>query len=330
MPVDASAQFVWVAITGDGKLVQLDLQQGTIEFLAAVATVPLQLDEPLTLQLSPGGRLAAVANTYGRFGQVIDLTTGAPTMMLDRGNYHEDVCQFSVAFFTHADRLLLIHATDWNGLDISDPLTGAPLTAREPTSYRRGEPRPEHYLDYFHCGLSVSPNQEWIVDNGWVWHPWGYVRSWSLSHWHGTNCWESEDGPSLRTLCDRSYLWDAALCWVNDTTLAVWGEGRDDEAMLPAVQIFDVASGIHLRWFAGPDVAPYNVWPPESGRRGWMVYDRWLFAVSPQHGTGIWDVMGGEPLHHDPACIPIVYHRVVYPLVVDVSCPSHTEQRRAR
>jgi hypothetical protein len=309
IPVDASARFAWVAITAGGKLVQLDLQQGTIQFLATFATAPLQLDEPLTLQLSPDGRLAAVANIYGRFGQVVDLTTGAPTMALDRGDYHEDVSKFPLAFFTYADRPLLVHATDWNRLDISDPLTGALLTPRQPTSYQHGEPRPEHYLDYFHCGLSVSPNQEWIVDNGWVWHPWGIVRSWNLPRWRETNYWESEDGSSIRSLCDRSYLWDAPLCWIDNTTLAVWGEGRDDEEMVPAALIFDVVSGERLRWFAGPDVAPYNVWPPNSGRRGWMVSDRWLFAVSPQHGTGIWDVVSGERLHHDPDCIPTMYHR---------------------
>ena len=308
-PIDALAQSIWVALTVDGTLIRLDLEHGSIQSLATLSTDALQLDVPVTLQLSSDGRLAAVVNTYGRFGQVVDLTTGAQTMTLDRGNYHEDVCQFPLAFFTHADRPLLVHATNWNRLDISDPLSGALLTAREPTSYQRGEPRPEHYLDYFHCGLSVSPNQEWIVDNGWVWHPWGYVRSWSLSRWRETNEWESEDGPSLRSLCDRSYLWDAPLCWIDTTTLAVWGEGHDDEEMVPAALIFDVVNGERLRWFAGPDVAPYNVWPPNSGRRGWMVSDRWLFAVSPQHGTGVWDVVSGEQLHHDPGCIPTMYHR---------------------
>jgi hypothetical protein len=38
----------------------------------------------------------------------------------------------------------------------SHPITGALLTARSPTEDRTGEPRPEHYFDYFHAGLMSS------------------------------------------------------------------------------------------------------------------------------------------------------------------------------
>lgn len=308
-PLDASPRSQWLALSADMRLVLLDLDHGTTRPLATLAAGTLDSDGPLAVHLSPDGRLAAVVNTFGRYGLVVDLATGAPTMTLDRGDYHEDVCQFSVAFCTHEDRPLLIHATDWNRLDLSDPRTGALLTPRGPTGYQQGESAPEHYLDYFHCGLSVSPGQEWVADNGWVWHPWGMVRSWNLSRWRSANPWESEDGPTVRALCDRAYLWDAPLCWVDATTLAVWGEGRDDEQMLPAVQLFDVVSGARVGGFAGPDVAPHSVWPPTEGLRGWMAFDRWLFAVSPQHGTGVWDVATGERLHHDPACAPTAYHR---------------------
>lgn len=308
-PLDASPSSQWVALGADMRLVLLDLDHGSAQPLATLPAAPLDSAAPLAIHLSPDGRFAAVVNTFGQHGLVVDLATGAPTMTLERGDYHIDFCQFSVAFCTHEDRPLLIHATDWNRLDLSDPRTGALLTPRGPTSYRRGEPRPEHHLNYFHCGLSASPGQEWVVDNGWVWHPWGIVRSWSLSRWISLNPWESEDGSSLRALCGRNYLWDAPLCWIDATTLAVWGEGRDDEQMLPAVLLFDVVSGAQVGGFAGPDVAPHSVWPPSKARRGWMTFDRWLFAVSPQHGTGVWDVATGERLHHDPACTPIAYHR---------------------
>ncbi len=47
--------------------------------------------------------------------------------------------------------------------------------------------RPLHYLDYFHGELSVSPAENWIADNGWVWHPSGIVTSWSLQAWFNGN-----------------------------------------------------------------------------------------------------------------------------------------------
>ncbi|GAB4213524.1 MAG: hypothetical protein OHK0022_50740 [Roseiflexaceae bacterium] len=311
VPVDNAPGSLWIALVGDGQLVRLDLDQGTVEPLVEIPSQParpLMPAAPVTLQLSGDGRFVAAVNTYGRSGVVIDLARRKPAMWLERDNYHQDVCVFPVAFFTHNGRTLLVHATGWNRLDISDPTTGALLTGRGPTSYTLGEKEPKHYLDYFHCGLSVAPGQEWIVDNGWVWHPWGIVRSWSLSHWCEENVWESEDGPSLRALIDRSDLWDAALCWVDATTLAVWGEGLHNSEMIPAVALFNVASGECVRWFAGPDVAPHSVWPPSSGRRGWMAFDQWLFAISPQHGTGIWDIATGERLHHDPDFAPTAYH----------------------
>jgi len=306
-PIEQSNRSLWLALTGDGVLHELDLTAHTALQLATLPRGIIDLAEPVTLFLAPDVRFVAVVNRFGRFGQVLDLTTRTPTLQLDRGTYHEDVCVFPVAFVRHQSRTLVIHATNWNRLDISDPTTGALLTARGPTSYTRGEVRPEHYLGYFHCGLSVSPDQRWIVDNGWVWHPWGSLRSWSVERWLEQNVWESEDGSSLRELCDRAYFWDGALCWVDATTLAVWGEGRDDDEMLPAVRRFDVATGSSLDWFPEPDVAPHRVWPPRSGQPGWMVYH--LFAISSQHGTGVWDILSGERLLHDGAFVPLRYHR---------------------
>ncbi len=308
-PIEQSDRSLWLAVTGNGVLHELDLPAHTARQLETLPQGIVDLAQPVTLHLAPDARFVAVVNRFGRFGQVIDLTTGTPTLQLDRGTYHEDVCVFPVAFVPHQGRMLLIHATDWNRLDISDPATGALLTARGPTSYTRGEVRPEHYLDYFHCGLSVSPDQRWIVDNGWVWHPWGSLRTWSVERWLEENVWESEDGSSLQELCDRAYFWDGPLCWIDATTLEVWGEGRDDEEMLPAVRLFDVATSTSLDWFPGPDVAPHHVWPPRSGRSGWIVYNRYLFAISPEHGTSVWDIVTGERLLHDAAFVPLRYRR---------------------
>lgn len=87
-------------------------------------------------------------------------------MRLDRGDYHEEHCNFPLAFFENRGRLLMVHGTDWNRLDVSDPVTGTLLTERSLTSYQDGQQQPDHYLDYFHCGLAVSPNREFVADNG--------------------------------------------------------------------------------------------------------------------------------------------------------------------
>ncbi len=179
------------------------------------------------LRVSRNGELAAVANTYGHKGAVLDLATGKAKMPLVRDKYHEDVSCFPLAFVDLGKRLLVIHGTAWNRLDISDARTGTLLTERGPTTYKRGEARPEHYLDYFHCSLSVSPGQQFVAGNGWVWQPSGRVDTWSIPRWVNENAWESEDGLSKRRLCWREYYWDGPLCWLDDQRLTVWGYGQD-------------------------------------------------------------------------------------------------------
>jgi hypothetical protein len=304
---------LWMALCQDGSLVRLDLQTGevativstafaalveeakvTVTSLASTALAGLAKQSNVALHVAPRGELAAVVCRRGQRGSILATASGEVTMPLTRGRYHVEYTTFPCAFFEMDGRLLLVHGTNWNRLDVSDPWTGELLTKRSPTSYKQGEPRPPHYLDYFHSGVVVSPDHEWIVDNGWVWHPWGIVKSWSLRRWLTENVWESEDGPTKRHLCDRSYFWDGPLCWIDGRTLAVWGYGNDDENIFPAARIFDVVSGSELRWFPGP--------------YGTLVFDRWLYAFAPESGASVWDVETGERLLHDPSFCPTAYH----------------------
>ena len=102
------------------------------------------------------------------------------------------------------------------------------------------------------------------------------------------------DGPSLRTLCQRDYFWGRPLCWLDDLTLAIWGYGEDDDFIIPAVRVFDVATGKESRWFAGPD--------------GELAFDTYLFAFSEEHGTTVWETKTGERLHLEPGLKPECYH----------------------
>jgi hypothetical protein len=215
-------------------------------------------------------------------------------MLLERDDYHNEHCTFPVAFCAHEGRTLLIHATAWNRLDVSDPVTGTLLTARGPTSYSRGEERPEHYLDYFQCRLCVSLTSKHVAEDGWVWHPVGGVIVWGIRPWLSGNVWESEDGPSKKHLCHRHYHWDSPLCWVGEDYLAVWGYGEDDEWLLPAVRIFDAESGAEVRWFPGP--------------KGSLAFDDYLFSFDAAEGTSVWDIDTGERLLREPAFCPLRYH----------------------
>ncbi|NMO18747.1 hypothetical protein HPC49_13270 [Pyxidicoccus fallax] len=286
----------WLVVDASGGLLRIDLEGGALIRLGTLSAEDVQLSAPLALHVSPCGRFAAVVNVTGRRGVVMALASGAVTMRLDRGGYHEEHCVFSVAFFRDGSRTRVVHATAWNRLDVSDPATGELLTPRDLPPRERDKPAPPHYLDYFHCGLTVSPDGAWLVDDGWVWQPVGVLRSFSLRRWLHENVWESEDGPSLKELRACGYFWDAPRCFVGERILAAWGFGVDEEQMVDAVMLYDVESGKLLRWFAGPP-------------RGALAFDgRFLFASAKGHGTSVWDLETGERLHQAPELLPTAWH----------------------
>ncbi len=231
-------------------------------------------------------------------------------MRLQRGDYDPTrYSVFSVAFVERKGRTLLVHATDWNRLDVSDPEAGMCLTARGPTVATDPEARPPHYLDYFHAGLHPSPGGRWIAEDGWYWHPLGRLRLWSLADWLEHNVWESEDGPSIRGLTNREYFWDTPIAWIDANRLAFWGEGDDAESMRAVVRIYDTRRGEEVARIEGPEIEPALAWPPGSARTGWLTYDGLLFAVSPTQGTGAW-TLGGERLHFEASFAPRRFHPV--------------------
>lgn len=231
------------------------------------------------LIVSPDARFCAIVNDYGRYGVVVDLQSRTITLHLDRGAYHPETQPFPAAFAVHQDRCVLIHGTDWNRVDVSDAATGKLLIERAPTSYVKGEERPEHYLDYFHGRLHVSPGSEWILDDGWVWQPFGAPSSWSLKDWLENNIWEAEDGPSHKQLCWRDYHWDVPMTFLDNHTVAISGLGDDDEEMEPGARVFDVRSGEEINSFAGPS--------------GLFFSDGQQLLSSEANGLHFWDVHKG-------------------------------------
>ena len=82
-------------------------------------------------------------------GSLSTFVLGAVTMPLDRGDYRVEHASFPLAFFEQAGRPLLVHATAWNRLDISDPVNWA-VTDRAFGAPPPGMALPEHDLNYFH------------------------------------------------------------------------------------------------------------------------------------------------------------------------------------
>lgn len=294
----------WLVLTRDHHLVALDAGSGRTEVVGLVrlptegaAAGDRRRPRP-RLRCALDGRFAAVAHDHGRHGVVIDLESGRQTMALDRGPGHVEQTAFPVTFWLHGGRTLLIHATAWNRLDVSDPADGSLLTARAPTAYDAGQ-RPEHYLDYFHGALHLSPDQRWMVDDGWVWSPVGIPTVVDVGRWMD-NVWETEDGPSLTQLGFRGYLWNVPVCWLGDGLVTVSGIGTDAEAMLAGVCVFDPDSGSEVARFAGPSGELFA-----EGNR--------LFSVGSD-GLRIWDPLTGSQTGSVPGFQPVAHHRGAHEL----------------
>jgi hypothetical protein len=240
---------------------------------------------------SAGGEFAVVAVDYGERGLVVDLASGRVTMKLDRGRYQAEQTEFPAAFLNLDGRPVLVHATKWNRVDLSDPATGVLLTPRE---FEVTGKYPAHFLDYFFGALHPSPGGRLIASDGWVWHPVGMPRVWDARQWRFDYVYEPEDGLSARTVRHVAYYWDKPMCWLDDSTLVLAGVGADDEAMIPGAEIYDVNSAVKITAFAGP--------------AGPLFCDRdQLYSASPG-GLEVWDIGSGVNTGVVPGFVPSRFH----------------------
>ncbi len=246
-------------LTEDGTLFGIDRDGGTCVALSKLSLPPLPPSDAgcyfgapaWRLHASADGAYAAIVVDKGTEGVVVQVSSGVVTMRLDGDDYHSDTVPFSACFVRFQGRNILIHRTDWNRLDATDPATGEVLTERHFATYEAGGPRPAHYLDYFHGQLRASPDGSRVIDDGWVWHPVAVMRSWSVANWLESNPWESEDGDSVMDFAMRDD-WSTPACWINDKQVALagvsdWdGDECEEKNRTAGVQIIDATQGDQL------------------------------------------------------------------------------------
>jgi hypothetical protein len=133
-----------------------------------------------------------------------------------------------------------------------------------------------------------------MVDSGFTAEGAGIPSVFRVRPFVGDGPRDEDPGGSLHHLCQRWDAWDAPVCWIDGTTLAVSGYGPDRESLLPAVLLFDAPSAAPLRWFPGP--------------RGPLVHDELLFSLGDGDGVSVWDVQTGERLLRDAGFHPLRYH----------------------
>lgn len=295
----------WIALLRDGTLARFDARAPSFHGRTGPIDWGFEIDAECKLTLSRSGAFAAVTQRRKPLGAVVRRSDGSVTYRANRGSYYSDVNEYPIAFFEHKGRELLVCASDWNRLEIIDPATGANLTERVIGTRPDNGPDPEHYLDYFHGSLVVSPSSRWVLDTGWHWHPVGSDTVWSLDAWM-RNAFESEDGPTRRAVRWAYYLFDAPAAWFDDDSLWLWGFGNDDAQMLHAALLYSASKGELVHWFAGPECDASESAAQRDQRDRWLC-DRWLFAVSERSGLSVWDTATGERIAADSNARPWRY-----------------------
>ena len=288
-PVTVDGRPEWLVLDDTGRIGGWDLATGGYRHHATSTVPAAEGRQRHRLHAAWDGSFAAVVTDRGRWGAVVDLSTGRTTMTLDSGEYHARTVLFSLTFAEHAGRPVVVHRTDWNRLDVSVAGTGELLTPR-PTLDRTNE----HYLDYFHGALHLSPDGDRLLDDGWIWQPLGAPVVWSLGAWLGGNVWESEDGPTYAYFGDGHENWNVAMTWIDDVLIAV---EHTEEDLPPGALVFDTTKTGEESYVARIPGAVGRYF--SDGRHLLTVDADGLHVWDPRDGTRQTTVPGFAPTHHD-------------------------------
>ena len=157
-----------------------------------------------------------VTERYGLNAATVDIRTGQ-TRSFAREDYHCDVSSYSAGFLEHQERVLLIHQTQWNRLDISDLETGELLTKRQAVPQEAVDD-----IDYFHSLLHVSPDGKHFLSNGWIWHPVDHIRCFETARFL-----KEYESCEAQTAYYSGYAWDRPCTFVgNDGFVLASDQGQ--------------------------------------------------------------------------------------------------------
>ncbi len=275
-PVPRDRAGAVLALQADGRVVRVGLDG--VRPVGSLAADALDPGGDLVLLPSPDGQLVALAERLGVRLVVLALrapwTDESTIWRTTRGDYQVDHCPFPLAWVGD----LLVHAVDWNRLDVVDPRTGA----------RPRAGAPEDDEDHFVGELVLSDDGRWLADGGWVWHPVGISRAWRLDRWLA--------GQPLPA-CDLRHAWQINYglqlphTFVG-STLVAWGIGDDADSLLPGVRRHDVEADRELEPLVGPEGdlssdGPRLVSLSQKGLRVWDAADGALLLDAPD-AHGVW------------------------------------------
>lgn len=205
-----------IIVCKSGNIFLFDCETKNRLLFAKLSFNPNQLN----LQIHSFENYVCITQKNGLQGIVTDLSNPSFQKKLERIEYHADNCLFPIAFYKGENQTFLIHGTEWNRLDITYLETDELLTSRI-VDYETNS----NYFDYFHSSLLVSPDTKHFTSNGWVWQPYDIITVYPIDKFltefemsHTSINFEPVDG----------YNWDRPLCWINNTTLGIGYNKKED------------------------------------------------------------------------------------------------------
>lgn len=205
-----------IVVCESGKVYFFDLIETSYKFL-------LKLNfEIENLKLHSFESYICIIQEIGTSGVVLNLSDKNFLKELSRVDYHANICPFSIAFYKKEGQTFIIHATEWNRLDITCLNDNKKLTERI-VDYETNQ----NYFDYFQCSLLMSPNQKYFISSGWYWNPVDRITCYSVDRFLK----EFEKCYSELYFGDTSgNNWSGRpLCWIDDTTIAIGYNQQEDK-----------------------------------------------------------------------------------------------------
>lgn len=310
---------VYVIFCKDGGLYRHD---GTGGSCSRVASLPFIVDYEGPFRVDYHHPFVCVSQRFGLRCAVVDLRNGR-VRECSREDYHADVSSYSVGFLQYGTRQWFVHQTEWNRLEITDLETGEhmnPQAVHDDTYGGMNESQVEECFDYFHSLLHVSPDGRMILSNGWIWHPVGIVRCYSIEQ-----LLEGREHDCFALNCDSDYNWDRPCTFIDDDLFVVAVDDKpaffvsDDDSSDDNVD--DIA--YHQLWFyrmsdhrpsdhqlrpckkAICDVFSKN---EEGEVHGELYYDSALKGLIAISGTGSWVLtVDGQVQSHLPEAVGLMY-----------------------
>lgn len=177
--------------------------------------------------MSPDGEFAVVYQVLGTKGLV--MRGNEVVREINRSYYHAQVYEYPVTIFCLPDgRTVIAHCPEeYNRIEIEEIESGRRLTARH------GQTQ-----DFFHSRLQISPDGEYLLSAGWVWHPLDAIQLFSVSK-------ALQNPPTLDQYFDlelpkEMFEVHAASFQDSETVLLIGGKGDAPNEEQPCLARYDI------------------------------------------------------------------------------------------